>query len=177
MSESRLSYADALRARVNDTRLDMIALGPTRPQTNEPNGTNVALVSTNILPHNSVLSDQDNPYKLWDGEKSTLAPFLAELEITLSAHDSALYTFAVEFYAMLSNGKTVLSYRGQAAQLDGALPRPTYMMRPAGRPAPRPQPPPPRRPPLLQSRTYSKLKALPYRYYLEWVLHLSLTGL
>jgi hypothetical protein len=27
---------------------------------------------------------------------------------------------------MLSNGKTVLSYRGQAAQLDGALPRPAY---------------------------------------------------
>ena len=49
MSESRLSYADALRARVHDTRDDMIALGPTRPQTNEPNDTNVALVSTNIL--------------------------------------------------------------------------------------------------------------------------------
>ena len=55
MSESRLSYADALRARVHDTRDNMIALGPTRPQTNEPNDTNVALVSTNNLPHNAVL--------------------------------------------------------------------------------------------------------------------------
>ena len=127
MSEFRLTYADALRARVHDSRDNMIALGPSpRPLTDEPDGTNVALVSTNNLPHNAILSDQDNPYKLWDGETSTLAPFLAELEITLSAHDSALYTFAVEFYAMLSNGKTVLSYRGQAAQLDGVLPRPAY---------------------------------------------------
>ena len=126
MSEFRLSHADATRSRTDASRLDMIALGPTRPLTNEPDGINAALVSTNILPHNAVPSDQDNPYKLWDSEASTLAPFLAELEITLSAHDSALYTFAVEFYAMLSNGKTVLSYRGQAAQLDGALPRPVY---------------------------------------------------
>ena len=108
MSESRLSYADALRSRIDASSHDMIALGLPRPLTNEPDGINAALVSTNTLPHNAVLPIPDNPYKLWDGETSTLAPFLAELEITLSAHDSALYTFAVEFYAMLSNGKTVL---------------------------------------------------------------------
>ena len=75
MSESRLSYADALRSRIDASRHDMIALGLPRPLTNEPDGINAALVSTNTLPHNAVLPVPDNPYKLWDGETSTLAPW------------------------------------------------------------------------------------------------------
>ena len=85
---------------------------------------NVTLVSTVPTAHTS--EPPKNPYKFWDGEKSTLAPFISELDITLSTEDSTLHTFAVEFYAMLPNGKTIISFPGQAAQLDGAIDRPVY---------------------------------------------------
>ena len=101
---------------------------PGPPTTDEHDGTisdfPVALVSTNSTAHNS--DPDSNPSITWDGERTTLAPFLTELEMKLSAHDSALYTFAVEYYVMLSNGKTVLAHPGQAAQLDGNLDRPAY---------------------------------------------------
>ena len=51
---------------------------------------------------------------------------MTELNVSLLADDSTLHTFAVEYYAMLNNGKTVLFHPGQAAQLDGALARPIY---------------------------------------------------
>ena len=67
---ARLSCADALRSRIDASRHDMVALGLPRPLTNEPDGINAALVSTNTLPHNAILPVPDNPYKLWDGETS-----------------------------------------------------------------------------------------------------------
>jgi hypothetical protein len=111
------------------TSSNMVAPDPPGPHSRDAvdaNSTtvNVTLVSTVPTAHNT---DQPaNPYKVWNGDKSTLAPFLSELDITLSAHDSTLHTFAVEFYAMLTNGKTVLAFPGQAAQLDGAINRPIY---------------------------------------------------
>ena len=94
----------------------------------------VALVNTYSTAH---ITDQsvhpNNPDKYWDGDQSTLLTFLSELENTLSTHDTALHTFAIHYYAMLSNGKTVIALPGQAAQLDGAIPRPEYTW---GNPAP-----------------------------------------
>ena len=75
----------------------------------------------------------NSPDKYWDGDQSTLLTFLSELENTLSTHDTALHTFAIHYYAMLNNGKTVIALPGQAAQLDGAIPRPAYTW---GNPAP-----------------------------------------
>ena len=109
--------AAALRGHTNAT--NMVAPDDSGPPPRDADlaknaPVNLALVSTNSTAHKS-----DNPFKYWDGDKTTLAPFLSELDITLSAHDSALHTYAIEYYAMLTNGKTVISLPGQAAQLDG----------------------------------------------------------
>ena len=124
------SYADAVvhgDHGDHDTMTDMVA-----PRVDPPHGTAitrpdslpVALVTTNSTAHN--LDQPDNPFKSWDGERTTLAPFLTELEIALSAHDATLYAFAVDYYVILPNGKTVIAHSGQAAQLDGVLQRPEY---------------------------------------------------
>ena len=129
-SNTSISYADAVRRGNHDTMNDMVAPGhdPHRDSlitlVADSASAPVALVNTPSTAHNS--DPNSNPYKFWNGVKSTLAPFLEALEITLSAHDSGLYTFAVEYYAMLTNGKTVLVHPGQAAQLDGNLARPVY---------------------------------------------------
>jgi hypothetical protein len=137
MSSPR-SYLNAV-LRDPDTMSDMVAPGPPGPlMTDKHDGTvndvPVALVSTNSTAHISdTIVHPNNPDKYWDGDQSTLLTFLSELENTLSTHDTALHTFAIHYYAMLSNGKTVIALPGQAAQLDGAIPRPEYTW---GNPAP-----------------------------------------
>ena len=44
----------------------------------------------------------------WDGERSTLSNWFAQLEYSISSRDPQLYSFAVDFFATLSNGKTVI---------------------------------------------------------------------
>ena len=135
---SRRSYLDAV-TRDPDITHDMVApVPPGPPMINEHDGTNddspVALVNTYSTAH---ITDQsvhpNSPDKFWDGDRSTLLTFLSELENTLSTHDTSLHTFAIHYYAMLNNGKTVIAHPGQAAQLDGALARPLYTW---GNPAP-----------------------------------------
>lgn len=71
----------------------------------------VALVNTSHTAHISDLSvHPNNPDKHWDGDQITLLTFLSELQLTLSAHDTALHTFTVHYYAMLPNGKASSPY-------------------------------------------------------------------
>ena len=118
-------YSDAVAHGNPDATADMAA--PRVHPHDSATGINVtnpvALVTTTA---HKFPDPDSNPYQKWDGKRTTLAPFLTELEMNLSAHDSALYTFAVEYYVMLQNGKTVLAHPGQAAQLDGNLHRPAY---------------------------------------------------
>ena len=129
---SQRSYLNAV-LRDPDSTSDMIAPEspgpPTLDERNDDlrNGP-VALVVTNSVT-NSTAHNTDQasePNKFWNGERSTLAPFLTELNVSLLADNSALHTSAVEYYAMLNNGKTVLVHPGQAAQLDGQIERPAY---------------------------------------------------
>ena len=121
-SSIETTYASTI-SRDADNTSNMVAPGPPGPPPRDAVANDAGVFA---LVNTASSDPSHNPYKLWDGTSSTLAPFLAELDIALSAHDSTLYTFAVEFYAMLSNGKTILSFPGQAAQLDGAMPRPIY---------------------------------------------------
>ena len=117
---SHRSYLDAV-LRDPDTTSVMAAPGPPGPlMTDEHDDTvndvPVALVSTNSTAH---ISDNivhpNSPDKYWDGDQGTLLTFLSELQLTLSAHDTTLHTFAVHYYAMLPNGKTVIAHPGRAA--------------------------------------------------------------
>jgi hypothetical protein len=127
MSSER-SYLNAV-LRDPDTMSVMVAPGPPGPLTTDKHDGTVhdvpiALVSTNSTAHNP--EQFTEPNTKWDGNRSKLAPFLEELNVSLLAEDSALHTFAVEYFAMLNNGKTIIVHPGQAAQLDGVLARPAY---------------------------------------------------
>ena len=71
-------------------------------------------------PHSTAHPDQH-----WDGRRETLGSWFAEFETVLSTVSPELYEFAVEFY-LSDRHKTVIFVQGQAAQLDGAMPRPNY---------------------------------------------------
>ena len=60
--------------------------------------------------------------QFWDGSNETLAAFVKELETTLSYVSPALYTLAVEGF-IHEQGRTVIFTLGQAAQLEGDIPR------------------------------------------------------
>ena len=64
-----------------------------------------------------------HPEHHWNGKRETLGSWLAEFETVLSAVSPELHEFALEFFSTDRN-KTVIFFPGQAAQLDGALPRP-----------------------------------------------------
>ena len=66
-----------------------------------------------------------HPDQHWDGRRETLGSWFRELETVLSALSPQLYMFAVENYVSEHN-KVVIFHRGQAAQLDGVLPRADY---------------------------------------------------
>ena len=72
-------------------------------------------------PRSSTLTQ--HPDQHWDGRRETLGSWFAELETSLSTVSPELYEFAVEFL-LSDRSKTVLFAPGQAAQLDGVLPRP-----------------------------------------------------
>ena len=74
-------------------------------------------------PRSSTLTQ--HPDQHWDGRRETLGSWFAELETSLSTVSPELYEFAVEFL-LSDRSKTVLFAPGQAAQLDGVLPRPDY---------------------------------------------------
>ena len=84
---------------------------------------------------NTITTDQSNnpllntasqhPDQYWDGRRETLGSWFTEFETVLSTVSPELYEFAVE-YILSDRTKTVIFIPGQAAQLDGALPRPDY---------------------------------------------------
>ena len=81
---------------------------------------NTALTET--LPTNTAGT---HPDQYWDGRRETLGSWFTEFETTLSTASPELYELAVEFL-LSDRTKTVILVPGQAAQLDGALPRPDY---------------------------------------------------
>ena len=66
-----------------------------------------------------------HPEQHWNGKRETLGSWFTEFETVLSAVSPELHEFAVEFF-LSDRNKTVIFFPGQAAQLDGALPRPDY---------------------------------------------------
>ena len=66
-----------------------------------------------------------HPDQYWDGRRETLGSWFTEFETTLSAVDSDLYSFVVD-YLVLDRNKIIIFHPGQAAQLDGLIPRPAY---------------------------------------------------
>ena len=109
---------------------DMIALQAQPDPTRDAGVVNASpadalnLVTLTSTAHNP--SDQiTDPDSIWDGERISLANFLESLELVISK-DSELYSFAVNFFVALANGKTAVLHPGQAAQLDGVLPLPSY---------------------------------------------------
>ena len=66
-----------------------------------------------------------HPEQHWNGRRETLGGWFAEFETVLSAVSPELYEFAVEYF-LSDRNKTVIFVPGQAAQLDGVLPRPDY---------------------------------------------------
>jgi hypothetical protein len=74
-------YLDAARRSNENSQHNMVAPGPPQPPShddaNNATSENVALVSTEPTAHNM----PTNPYKIWDGDNSTLAPFLSEFDI------------------------------------------------------------------------------------------------
>ena len=90
----------------------------------------LALVNTiprsQDLTHQAPSSHQpgQHPDQHWNGRRETLGSWLTEFETVLSAESPELHEFAVE-YVLSDRARTVIFFSGQAAQLDGAMPRPT----------------------------------------------------
>ena len=91
----------------------------------------LALVNTiprsQDLTHQAPSSHQpgQHPDQHWNGRRETLGSWLTEFETVLSAESPELHEFAVE-YVLSDRARTVIFFSGQAAQLDGAMPRPTF---------------------------------------------------
>ena len=89
----------------------------------------LALVNTipTDLTHKAPNSHQPglHPDQHWNGRRETLGSWLTEFETVLSAESPELHEFAVE-YVLSDRAKTVIFFSGQAAQLDGAMPRPPF---------------------------------------------------
>ena len=89
----------------------------------------LALVNTtpNDLTHKTPNSTQpgQHPDQHWNGRRETLGSWFTEFETVLSAVSPELHEFAVE-YVLGDHAQTVIFFPGQAAQLDGSLPRPPF---------------------------------------------------
>ena len=102
------------------TLSDMAAPGPEHHESTPDDAqalVNPAQAKPISNPQNPPLTDQ-----FWDGSKETLAAFYKEFETTLSYVSPALYTLAVEGF-IHEQGRTVIFTLGQAAQLEGDMPR------------------------------------------------------
>ena len=104
---------------------DMVARSPSaRSTSRDAAPDSLALVSEAHSPHNSH-SAQPHPDQHWDGRRVTLSSWYAEFETTLSYCSPVLYEFAV--HGMIFDRTiAVIFTEGQAAQNDGAMPRPDY---------------------------------------------------
>ena len=106
---------------------DMVADATARPSSQGPDvvpdDDDALLLVNTATPDNSTKIAHPDQY--WDGRRETLGSWFAEFETVLSTVSPELYEFAVEFY-LSDRHKTVIFNNGQAAQLDGALPRPDY---------------------------------------------------
>ena len=113
----------------SDTRSEMVAPAPDSGTSAPPASDEgaLALVNPSLTepPRSSPAKAGLHPDQHWDGRRETLGSWFAEFETVLSTVSPELYEFAVEF-VLSDRSKTVLFVPGQAAQLDGALPRPIY---------------------------------------------------
>ena len=112
---------ELLHATETNTHADMVARN-----TASDSSTAFALinnVNTDITDKTPVA--ELHPEQHWNGKRETLGSWFTEFETVLSAVSPELHEFALEFF-LSDRNKTVIFFPGQAAQLDGALPRPDY---------------------------------------------------
>ena len=110
---------------VNDNRtalLDMV-----EPAQANEDATALALVNDSasnkpLFPLNSNAQATD---LFWDGSDETLRGWIQEFQSTISVRAPHLHTLATES-VVHDAGKVIIFCAGQAAQLEGDMPRPAY---------------------------------------------------
>ena len=126
-----MSFSNALssvadrNANTNDTTLDMIApFFSTSSSTSEAAPRSLVSSALNAQDAQSAQAGQ-HPDHHWNGRRESLGSWLNEFETVLSTVAPDLWSFAVELF-VIHQSRTTICFPGQAAQLDGALPRPHY---------------------------------------------------
>ena len=115
---------ELLHATETHTHADMVARNTASDSSHSsPAFALINKINTDITDKTSAA--EPHPEHHWNGKRETLGSWLAEFETVLSAVSPELHEFALEFFSTDRN-KTVIFFPGQAAQLDGALPRPDY---------------------------------------------------
>ena len=112
----------------SDNTNDSASLHMVEPAHTQEDATSLALVNdsaSNNKPLFPLTSSAQTTDLYWDGSDETLRGFVEELQSTLAITSPNLHTLVTES-VVHSNSKVIIFCPGQAAQLEGDMPRPAY---------------------------------------------------